>query len=335
MTILVTGGAGYIGSHMVHALVDAGEPVVVLDNLSTGFAWALPKGVPLVVGETGDQNLVAALIAEHDVDAIVHFAASIVVPDSVADPLGYYRNNTVNSRALIETAIRSDVRHFIFSSTAAVYGNPLRIPIDEDDVTIPMSPYGSSKLMTEIMLRDAAAAHGLGYLILRYFNVAGADPRMRTGQSTKGATHLIKVAVETALGLRPQIEVFGTDYETADGTCIRDYIHVADLVRAHSDALRHLRGGGASVTLNCGYGRGFSVLEVLDTVKRASGADFKVVTSGRRPGDPAAIVADSRRIRALLGWTPQFDDLETIVAHALKWEHRRQSMKAGTTPTSP
>jgi UDP-glucose 4-epimerase len=335
MTILVTGGAGYIGSHMVHALVDAGEPVVVLDNLSTGFAWALPKAVPLVVGETGDQSLVAALIAEHGVDAIVHFAASIVVPDSVADPLGYYRNNTVNSRALIETAIRSGVRHFIFSSTAAVYGNPLRNPIDEDDATIPMSPYGSSKLMTEIMLRDAAAAHGLSYLILRYFNVAGADPRMRTGQSTKGATHLIKVAVETALGLRPQIEVFGTDYETADGTCIRDYIHVADLVRAHSDALRHLRGGGASVTLNCGYGRGFSVLEVLDTVKRASGVDFKVVTSGRRPGDPAAIVADSRRIRALLGWAPQFDDLETIVAHALKWERRRQSMKAGTTPTSP
>jgi UDP-glucose 4-epimerase len=334
MTILVTGGAGYIGSHMVHALVDAGEAVVVLDNLSTGFAWALPKGVPLVVGETGDQSLVAALIAEHGVDAIVHFAASIVVPDSVADPLGYYRNNTVNSRALIETAIKSGVRHFIFSSTAAVYGNPLRIPIDEDDVTIPMSPYGSSKLMTEIMLRDAAAAHGLGYLILRYFNVAGADPRLRTGQSTKGATHLIKVAVETALGLRPQIEVFGTDYETADGTCIRDYIHVADLVRAHSDALRHLRGGGASVTLNCGYGRGFSVLEVLDTVKRAAGVDFKVVTSGRRPGDPAAILADSGRIRALLGWTPQFDDLATIVEHALKWERRRQSMTAGT-PASP
>jgi UDP-glucose 4-epimerase len=332
MTILVTGGAGYIGSHMVHALVDAGESVVVLDNLSTGFDWAIPPSVPLIVGETGDQALVAALIAKHGVDAIIHFAASIVVPDSVADPLGYYRNNTVNSRALIETAVKTGVRQFIFSSTAAVYGNPLRNPINEDDVTVPMSPYGSSKLMTEIMLRDAAAAHGLSYLILRYFNVAGADPAMRTGQSTKGATHLIKVAVETALGLRPMIEVFGTDYDTADGTCIRDYIHVSDLVRAHADALRHLRAGGASVTLNCGYGRGFSVLEVLDTVKRASGVDFKVTMSGRRPGDPAAIVADSGRLRALLGWAPQFDDVATIVDHALKWERRRASLRAAALP---
>jgi UDP-glucose 4-epimerase len=334
MTILITGGAGYIGSHMVHALVDAGESVVVLDNLSTGFRWALPKTVPLIVGETGDQALVAALLAKHGVDAVIHFAASIVVPDSVADPLGYYRNNTVNSRALIETAIKAGVRHFIFSSTAAVYGNPLRIPIKEEDVTVPMSPYGSSKLMTETMLRDAGAAHGLNYLILRYFNVAGADPLMRTGQSTKGATHLIKVAVETALGLRPMIEVFGTDYETADGTCIRDYIHVSDLVRAHSDALRHLRAGGASVTLNCGYGRGFSVLAVIETVKRISGVDFKVISSGRRPGDPAAIVADSARMRALLGWAPQFDDLDTIVDHALQWEHRRAGVQAAAPPTS-
>jgi UDP-glucose 4-epimerase len=334
MTILVTGGAGYIGSHMVHALVDAGESVVVLDNLSTGFNWAIPKVVPLVVGETGDQTLVAALLAEHSVDVIIHFAASIVVPDSVADPLGYYRNNTVNSRALIETAVKAGVRHFIFSSTAAVYGNPPRSPINEDDVTVPMSPYGSSKLMTEIMLRDAGAAHGLSHLILRYFNVAGADPLMRTGQSTKRATHLIKVAVETALGLRPMIEVFGTDYQTPDGTCIRDYIHVSDLVRAHSDALRHLRDGGASMILNCGYGRGFSVLDVIDTVKRVSGVDFKVTASGRRPGDPAVIVADSGRIRALLGWTPQCDDLETIVDHALKWEHRRASVRAGALPTS-
>ena len=332
MTILVTGGAGYIGSHMVHALVDAGEPVIVLDNLSTGFPWAVPKLVPLVVGETGDQALVGALIAEHGIESVIHFAASIVVPDSVADPLGYYRNNTVNSRALIETAIKGGVRQFIFSSTAAVYGNPRRIPINEDDAAVPMSPYGSSKLMTEIMLRDAGVAHGLNYLILRYFNVAGADPLMRAGQSTKGATHLIKVAVETALGLRPMIEVFGTDYETPDGTCIRDYIHVSDLVRAHSDALRHLRGGGASVTLNCGYGRGFSVRDVIDTVKRVSGVDFKVTSSGRRPGDPAAIVADCAQLRALLGWVPQFDDLETIVDHALTWERHRATINAAALP---
>jgi UDP-glucose 4-epimerase len=334
MTILVTGGAGYIGSHMVHALVDAGESVVVLDNLSTGFNWAVPPGVPLVVGETGDQALVTALVGEHGVDAIIHFAASIVVPDSVAKPLEYYRNNTVNSRAMIETAVRTGVRYLIFSSTAAVYGNPLRIPINEDDATVPMSPYGSSKLMTEIMLRDAGAAHGLNYLILRYFNVAGADPLLRTGQSTKGATHLIKVAAETALGLRPAMEVFGTDYQTPDGTCIRDYIHVSDLVRAHADALRHLRGGGASVTLNCGYGHGFSVREVIDTVKRVAGVDFKVNSSGRRPGDPAAIIADAGRIRALLGWAPQFDDLATIVDHALKWEHRRADLRAAASPAS-
>jgi UDP-glucose 4-epimerase len=322
MTVLVTGGAGYIGSHMVHALVDAGERVVVLDNLTTGFDWAVAKGVPLVVGESGDQARVAALIAEHKVDAVIHFAASIVVPDSVADPLGYYRNNTVNSRALIETAVKGGVRHFIFSSTAAVYGNPERVPVREDDPTIPMSPYGSSKLMTEIMLRDAGAAYGLRHVILRYFNVAGADPLGRTGQSTKGATHLIKVAVESALGRRPKMDVFGTDYPTPDGTCIRDYIHVSDLVRAHLDSLTYLRGGGASVTLNCGYGRGFSVLEVIETVKRVSGVDFKVEIAERRAGDPAQIVAASDRARAALAWQPQFDDLATIVTHALAWERK-------------
>ena len=243
MTVLVTGGAGYIGSHMVHALVDAGERVVVLDNLTTGFDWAVPKVAWLVVGETGDRPRVAALIAEHRVDAVIHFAASIVVPDSVRDPLGYYRNNTVSSHALIETLVKAGVRHFIFSSTAAVYGNPERVPAREDDATLPTSPYGSSKLMTEIMLRDAAAAHGLRHAILRYFNVAGADPLGRTGQSTKKATHLVKVSVEAALGLRPKVDVFGTDYPTPDGTCIRDYIHVSDLVRAHSDALTYLRRG--------------------------------------------------------------------------------------------
>src|SRR5882757_6777133 len=322
MAILVTGGAGYIGSHMVHALVDAGESVVVLDNLSTGFNWAVAKGVPLVIGETGDQPRVAALLAEHQVDAIIHFAASIVVPDSVADPLGYYRNNTVNSRALIETAVKGGVRHFIFSSTAAVYGNPERVPVREDDPTIPMSPYGSSKLMTEIMLRDAGVAHDLRHVILRYFNVAGADPLGRTGQSTKGATHLIKVAVETALGMRPQMDVFGTDYPTPDGTCVRDYIHVSDLARAHSDALAYLRSDGASVTLNCGYGRGFSVFDVIETVKRVAGVDFKVELAPRREGDPAQIVAASDRARAVLKWQPHFDDLPTIVTHALAWERK-------------
>jgi UDP-glucose 4-epimerase len=328
MTVLITGGAGYIGSHMVHALVDAGERVVVLDNLTTGFDWAVAPGATLAIGDSGDQARVTALIAEHRVDAIIHFAASIVVPDSVRDPLGYYRNNTVNSRALIETAVKQGVCHFVFSSTAAVYGNPARMPVREDDPTVPTSPYGSSKLMTEIMLRDAGAAHGLDHVILRYFNVAGADPRGRTGQSTKGATHLIKVAVEAALGLRPKVDVFGTDYPTPDGTCIRDYIHVSDLVAAHFDALAYLRGGGASTTLNCGYGRGFSVLEVIDTVKCVSGVDFKVERTGRRPGDPAQIVADCARARALLNWQPQFNDLETIVAHALAWE-RTLAQRAG------
>jgi UDP-glucose 4-epimerase len=322
MTVLVTGGAGYIGSHMVLALLEAGERVVVLDNLTTGFDWAVPEGVPLVIGETGDQTLVAALIADHGINAIIHFAASIVVPDSVSDPLSYYRNNTANSRALIECAVKGGVPHFIFSSTAAVYGNPERVPVREDDPTIPMSPYGSSKLMTEIMLRDAGAAYGLRYVILRYFNVAGADPLGRTGQSTKGATHLIKVAVETALGRRRKMDVFGTDYPTPDGTCVRDYIHVSDLVRAHSDALAYLRGGGAAATLNCGYGRGFSVREVIETVKRVSGADFKVELTGRRPGDPAQIVAASDRIRSTLQWQPHFDDLDTIVTHALAWDRK-------------
>jgi UDP-glucose 4-epimerase len=322
MTILVTGGAGYIGSHMVHALVDAGERVVVLDDLSTGFRQALPAGVPLFVGQTGDQTLVAAIIEACKVEAIVHFAASIVVPDSVRDPLSYYRNNTANSRTLIEAAVTGGVRHFIFSSTAAVYGNPAQVPVDEEAPTVPISPYGTSKLMTEIMLHDVAAAHGLRYAILRYFNVAGADPQLRTGQSTPGATHLIKVAVQTALGLRPHLDVFGTDYATPDGTCIRDYIHVTDLVRAHSAALAHLRGGRASATFNCGYGRGYSVLEVIEAVKRAAKREFPVRYAARRPGDPAAIVAGVARIRAQLQWTATFDDLDTIVGHALAWESK-------------
>jgi len=328
MTILVTGGGGYIGSHMVHALADAGEAVVVIDNLSTGFRSAMPASTPLFVGDVGDEALVTKVVRMHSVTEIIHFAASIVVPDSVRDPLSYYRNNTMNARALLEVAVRTGVRHFIFSSTAAVYGNPARVPVAEGAPLAPMSPYGSSKLMTEIMLRDVAAAHGLKYVVLRYFNVAGADRFLRTGQSTVGATHLIKVAVETALGLRPQIEIYGTDYDTPDGTCIRDYIHVSDLVRAHSDALAHLRGGGSNDTFNCGYGHGYSVFEVIDAVKRVSGRDFTVRFAARRAGDPAAIVADATRIRAMLVWTPQFDNLDTIVKHALAWEQRLAETRA-------
>jgi UDP-glucose 4-epimerase len=320
MAILVTGGAGYIGSHMVYALLETGERVVVLDNLSTGFDWAVAPGVPLVVGETGDQRLVESTLREHGIDAIIHFAASVVVPDSVRDPLAYYRNNTANSRTLIECAVNCGVRHFIFSSTAAVYGDPTEVPVREDAAVLPVSPYGWSKLMTERMLHDASKAYDLRCVILRYFNVAGADPQCRTGQSTNGATHLIKVAVETALNLRPKLTIFGTDYPTPDGTGVRDYIHVSDLVVAHRDALRQLRAGGASSTFNCGYGRGFSVREVIEAVKQVSGADFKVETAPRRPGDPARIVADPAQIRKTLHWQPRYDDLPTIVKHALAWE---------------
>jgi len=331
MGVLVTGGAGYIGSHMVFELLDAGEQAIVLDNLSTGFQRAVQDGVPLIVGDGGDQVLVSRLIREHGIQAIIHFAGSLIVPDSVRNPLAYYRNNTVNSRALIETAITGGVKHFIFSSTCAVYGNPAKVPVSEDAPTLPISPYGSSKLMTETILCDAGGAHGLNYIILRYFNVAGADPKGRAGQSTRAATQLIKVAVEAALGRRPKVEIFGTDYPTPDGTCIRDYIHVSDLVSAHLDALRYLRRGGRSLTLNCGYGRGFSVREVLDAVKQVSGVDFRVDNAPRRPGDSAQIVADSQLIRRTFGWRPRFDDLPTIVTHALAWERTlaRSANKVG------
>ena len=327
MSVLVTGGAGYIGSHMVLELLDSGESVVVLDNLSTGFRWAVPTNATLVEGDVGDQDLVRSIVRKHGVKAIIHFAGSIVVPESVADPLGYYHNNTVKSRALMEVAVEMGIEQFIFSSTAAVYGNPSEVPVSEDAELKPMSPYGSSKLMTEIMLAYVARAHNFRYVALRYFNVAGADPQGRNGQSTPNATHLIKVACEAALGKRPCIEVFGTDYPTEDGTCIRDYIHVTDLVRAHMAALRHLRDGGDSEIFNCGYSKGFSVLQVIDAVKRVSGADFEVRNAPRRAGDPAAIVAASDKIRVRLGWRPEFDKLETIAVQALAWETHMQQFK--------
>jgi UDP-glucose 4-epimerase len=328
MAVLVTGGAGYIGSHMVLELADAGEKVVVLDDLSTGFRQTIPSEAALVVGDMGDQSLISRVIEEHGVDAIAHFAAKIVVPESVTDPLGYYLNNTAKSRALIETAVGSGVRNIIFSSTAAVYGEPDVNPIPEDLPLAPINPYGRSKLMTEWMLADAARAHDLRYVALRYFNVAGADPKGRSGQSSPNATHLIKVACQAALGQRPYLQVFGTDYQTPDGSCVRDYIQVTDLARAHTTALAHLRQGGESLTLNCGYGRGFSVLEVIEVVKRVSGVDFEVRHMPRRAGDPAALVAKVDRIRDTLGWRPQNDSLEAIVEQALSWERSLMGRQA-------
>jgi len=328
MTILVTGGAGYIGSHMVHELVDRGEQLVVIDDFSSGFEWALPAGVPVLVGNVGDQQRVAAVIAKYDVSEIIHFAASVVVPESVVEPLRYYQNNTVNSRSLFEVAVSSGVQRFVFSSTAAVYGNPLENPVSEGTPAAPVSPYGSSKLMAETMLRDAARAHGLRHVIFRYFNVAGADPALRTGQATRGATHLVKVAAETALGLRNKMHVFGTDFPTPDGTCVRDYIHVGDLISAHCLALSYLRNDGDSLTLNCGYGRGFSVLQVIEAIRQESGNDFPVEFAARRAGDPPEIVASAERLRNLLGWRPRWDDLSVIAKHALAWEHKLMTQRA-------
>jgi UDP-glucose 4-epimerase len=320
MSVLVTGGAGYIGSHMVWGLVDRGEEVVVLDRLSTGFDWAVAPEAKLVVGDIADDALIDRLVAEYHVDAIIHFAGSIIVPDSVADPLGYYLNNTVKSRALIASAVRNGIKQFVFSSTAAVYGDPETIPVPEDAPLRPLSPYGTSKLMTELMLADVAKAHDFRYVVLRYFNVAGADPKGRTGQSTKGATHLIKVACETALGRRDGMSVFGTDYDTPDGTALRDYIHVSDLIAAHRLALDHLRAGNASLTANCGYSVGFSVLEVLRAVEKVAGKSLPVTYGPRRAGDSPKVVANADRVRQVLNWQPQWDDLETIVRHALAWE---------------
>jgi UDP-glucose 4-epimerase len=322
MTVLVTGGAGYIGSHMVLALAEAGESVVVIDNLSTGFSAHLPEGVPLFIGDAADENLVEGVIAAHGVESIVHFAGSVVVPESMRDPLAYYRNNTMTTRSLLNVAVKAGVNRFVFSSTAAVYGNPDRMPVSEDAPTRPLSPYGSSKLMTEIMLHDVAAAHGMNYVVLRYFNVAGADPHARIGLATVGATHLLKIAVEAATGQRAKIDVFGTDYPTPDGSCVRDFIHVSDLAQAHRSALSYLRDGGQSTTLNCGYGRGYSVLETIEAVRRVSGRNFAVQTAPRRPGDIMTMIADTSRIATTLDWTPQYADLDTIAAHALAWEDR-------------
>jgi len=320
-TILVTGGAGYIGSHAVLALRDAGWPVTVIDNLVTGFRWAVPDDVAFHEGDVADQPFVEAVLRDHDIKAIMHFAGSIIVPESVSDPFKYYRNNTVASRALMESAVRCGVPHFIFSSTAATYGIPDETPCREEMPTRPINPYGMSKLMTEAMLADVSAAHPVNYCILRYFNVAGADPAGRSGQSTAGATHLIKVAVEAVLGKRSHVGVFGTDFPTPDGTGVRDYIHVSDLAAAHVHALEALIASPSeNLLMNCGYGRGFSVLEVLDAVDRVTGMTIERRLEGRRAGDPPALIADNSKILARLPWRPKLDDLDTIVTHALAWE---------------
>jgi UDP-glucose 4-epimerase len=328
--VLVTGGAGYIGSHAVLALSDAGWPVAVIDNLTTGFRWAVPEHVPFYQGDIEDAGLLARIFAEQGTRAVMHFAGSIIVPESVENPLKYYHNNTAKSRALIAAAVAAGVPHFIFSSTAATYGIPEVSPVTEDSPRVPINPYGMSKLMTETMLGDVSRAHPLNFCALRYFNVAGADPRARTGQSTAGATHLIKVAVEAALGKRSHVEVFGTDYATPDGTGVRDYIHVSDLANAHVLALEALIADPErSLTMNCGYGRGFSVLEVLDAVDRVTNQTIKRVLSPRRAGDPDALISDNRRIKATLPWVPQYADLDTIVAHALQWERRLSEIRGG------
>lgn len=320
-TILVTGGAGYIGSHAVLALKDAGYGVVVIDNLVTGFDWAVPDGVPLVRGDIADQPLVEATLRKYEIRAIMHFAGSVVVPESVENPLKYYHNNSAKTRDLIESAVRVGVKHFIFSSTAATYGIPEESPVKETTPQRPINPYGMSKLMTEYMLRDVAAAHPMNFCALRYFNVAGADPQGRSGQSTAGATHLIKVAVEAALGKRAGVSVFGTDFDTPDGTGVRDYIHVTDLAAAHVLALEALMADPArSHLLNCGYGRGFSVLEVLDAVDRVTNMTINRTLGPRRAGDPDALISDNRAILSTFPWEPRYADLDLIVRHALAWE---------------
>ncbi|WP_305097777.1 UDP-glucose 4-epimerase GalE [Croceibacterium aestuarii] len=326
--VLVTGGAGYIGSHAVLALADRGWPVAVIDNLTTGFRFAIPEGVPFYEGDIADAELLARIFEEQGSRAIMHFAGSIIVPESVEKPLTYYENNTAKSRALIAAAVEHGLEHFIFSSTAATYGIPQDSPVREDSAKAPINPYGWSKLMTEQMLADTAAAHAINYCALRYFNVAGADPQARTGQSTAGATHLIKVAVEAALGKRDHVAVFGTDYDTPDGTGVRDYIHVSDLADAHVLALEHLVANReTSLTMNCGYGRGFSVLEVLDAVDRVTNQSIERRMERRRPGDPDSLISDPSRIKATLPWQPRHADLDEIVNHALAWERRLREIR--------
>ncbi len=326
--VLVTGGAGYIGSHAVLALRDRGTPVVVIDNLSTGFRFAIPEGVTFYEGDIADEDLMLRIFREQQIGAVMHFAGSIIVPESVTDPLKYYLNNTVKSRALLDAVVKAGVRHVIFSSTAATYGIPAVSPVNEDVPKVPINPYGWSKLMTEQMLADTAHAHPMNYCALRYFNVAGADPQARSGQSTAGATHLIKVAVEAALGLRDSVGVFGTDYDTPDGTGVRDYIHVSDLAAAHVLALDALvEQPERSLTMNCGYGRGFSVLEVLDAVDRVTNLKLNRVPGPRRLGDADSLVSDPSRIKATLPWQPRHADLDQIVHHALAWERKLATLR--------
>jgi UDP-glucose 4-epimerase len=322
-TILVTGGAGYIGSHVVRQLGEAGEKIVVIDNLGRGFRQAVTAG-ELVVGDVGDFERVSRLLADHRVDTVMHFAAHTIVPESVAQPLKYYGNNTCATRSLLQACLENDVKHFVFSSTAAVYGMPERGYADEDSPTRPINAYGTSKLMSEWMLRDVAAASGLRYVALRYFNVAGSDPAGRIGQATQGATLLTKVACEAMVGKRPHVSVFGSDYPTPDGTGMRDYLHVEDLAAAHLNALDYLRGNGKSVTLNVGYGHGYSVREVLRMVETVGGKPLVIREEARRPGDAAYLVARADRIRAELGWQPRYDDLAAIVTHSLAWEKKLQ-----------
>ncbi len=327
MALLITGGAGYIGSHMVYACLDQDIPVVVIDDLSNSVPDFLPRQAAFYRGDVADRGLLARIFADHEIEAVVHFAGSILVPESVLDPLKYYRNNTAKTQELLAAAIEAGVGRFIFSSTAAVYGEPGISPIPETTRLQPMSPYGASKLMSETMIRDAASAYGLSYGILRYFNVAGADPALRTGQGSLNATHLIKVASQAAHGQRSHLELYGNDYPTPDGTCVRDYIHVSDLAQAHVLAFRHLAGGGESFTMNCGYGRGFSVREVIEVVKRVSGEDFTVKEVGRRAGDPPSLVAEASRVRQQLGWQPKHDSLREIVEHAFAWEGKLAALQ--------